>query len=230
LPQTLLDLQRLLLARFLDLQYSLLNDDFAQGSTLRALTGERAVQNWMGDYLRRSQGRSYSIGREPHVVEEKEPDIRARSKANDASVPIEIKVAESWTLQQLEEALVDQLCGRYLRSGGGRHGILLLVHLEARPRGWTNPKDGRRMDFAETVEHLRSIAKSIAGADADSPQPEISVIDMSSCTAAKASAKKPSAAKQHGRAVPKNSISRTRHKRGASKRWSSRKRSKRGFQ
>jgi hypothetical protein len=116
LPRTPLDLQRLLLARLSDLQHSLLHDDFAQGPTVCSLTSERAGQNWMADHLRRSQGRSYSIKREPHVVGEKEPDIRARSKANDASMPIEIKVAESWPLDKLEEALVDQLCGRYLRA------------------------------------------------------------------------------------------------------------------
>ena len=99
------------------------------------------------DYLRRSQGRSYTVEREPHVVDENEPDIRARA-ANDASVPIEIKVAESWTFEELKAALVLQLCGRYLRARGGRHGILLLVHQKARSRGWTKsnrwPLDGLR--------------------------------------------------------------------------------------
>ena len=122
LPQTPLDLQRCLLTRLTDLQHSLLHDDFAQGSTLRGLGGETAVQNWIADHLRRLQGRSYTIEREPHVVDEKEPDIRARA-ANDASVPIEVKVAESWTLQALEGALSEQLCGKYLRARNGRHGI-----------------------------------------------------------------------------------------------------------
>lgn len=182
LPQTPLDLQRLLLARLADLQLSLLHDDFAQGSTLCSLQSEQAVQNWMGDYLRHSQGRSYSIEREPHVVGERKPDIRARS-ANDASVPIEIKVAESCTLERLVAALIDQLCGQYLSSRKRRHGISLLIHQKARLRGWCDPKDGRRLDFAELVEHLRVRAKSIGGADADSPQPEIAAIGVSSCAA-----------------------------------------------
>jgi hypothetical protein len=202
----------------LDLQYSLLNDDFAQGSTLCALKGERAVQNWMGDYLRRSQGRSYSIEREPHVVDENEPDIRARSKANDVSVPIEIKIAKSWTVDQLGAALTDQLCGRYLRSKGERHGILLLVHQKARSRGWINPADGRRMEFAEVVEHLRLLAKSIAGADPEDPQPEIAVIDVSSCDVAKTPAKVRCVTNRRGRAGSKGRTSRTGRKGGAPKR------------
>jgi hypothetical protein len=223
LPQTPLDLQRLLLARLADLQHSLLHDDFAQGSTLCGLTSERAVQNWIGDHLRRSQGRSYSVEREPHVVDEKEPDIRARS-ANDASVPIEIKVAESWTFEELEAALVDQLCGRYLRARGGRHGVLLLVHQKARSRGWISSKDGRRLDLAEVVERLRVLAKSIAGADADSPQPEIAVIDVSSCSTAKVAGRKRPTVNVREQPRRTSSASRTSRKRHRSKRNSRRKR------
>jgi hypothetical protein len=219
LPQTPLDLQRLLLARLSDLQHSLLHDDFAQGSTLCGLHGERAVQNWMADHLRRSQGRSYSIEREPHVAGEKEPDIRARS-TNDASVPIEIKVAESWTVEELVAALIDQLCARYLRAKSARHGVLLLVHQKARRRGWTNPKDGRKLDFAEVVEHLRLIAKTIAGADADSPQPQVAVIDVSSCAASTRVAEKPFPAKKHRRPTATAKKSRPSRKRRRSKRRS----------
>jgi hypothetical protein len=154
----------------------------------------------MGDHLRRTQGRSYSVEREPHVVDENEPDIRARA-ANDASVPIEIKVAESWTFEQLEAALVDQLCGRYLRAKEGRHGILLLVHQKMRPRGWASRKDGRSLDFAEVVEHLRLLAKSIAGEDAESPQPEIAVIDVSSCAVAKPKGQKRARTKSRPRSA-----------------------------
>lgn len=184
LPRTPLDLQRLMLGRLSDLQHALLHDDFAQGSTLCGLPDETAVQNWTAHALRTVQGRSYSVERESHVVDENEPDIRARS-GPDVSVAIEIKVAESWTLEQLESALVDQLCGRYLRAKGARYGILLLVHQHTRPLGWTNPRNRRHMTFAEVVEHLRVMARRIAGADPDAPQPEIAVIDVSSCVASR---------------------------------------------
>jgi hypothetical protein len=64
------------------------------------------------------------------------------------------------------------------------------------------------MDFAEVVEHLRLIAKSIAGAD--SPQPEIAVIDVSSCAPAKHRAKKQSGVKTRRRPAAKRSRPRTR--------------------
>jgi hypothetical protein len=62
--------------------------------------------------------------------------FRIRAKATDANVSLEIKVAESWSLTELDDALEVQLCGRYLRSDQGRYGVLLLVHRKGRPMGW----------------------------------------------------------------------------------------------
>ena len=178
-PRTAKDLQGNLLRRFAELQHDLLHGDFAQGTTLQGLPNERAVQNWVAERLRLQQGHAYSVEREPHVMDEKEPDVRVRARATDASVAVEIKVAESWTLPQLESALTDQLCGRYLRAHTGRHGILLLVHQHARSRGWEDPDTGVFLSLDELVERLRRIASDIASGSPDAPQPEITVLDVS---------------------------------------------------
>jgi hypothetical protein len=183
-PRTPKDLQLLALRRLADMQYDLLHSDFAQGATLSGLPDERAVQNWMADRLRGAQGRSYSVEREPHVVDEKEPDIRLKAKDTDASVPVEIKIVESWTLEQLEAALTDQLCGRYLRARDGRHGILLLVHQKPRQRGWTDSRNGTVLRFEDVVTRLRAQAFATAGSGSDAPQPEIAVLNVSTCIVA----------------------------------------------
>ena len=149
-----------------------------------SLPDEVEVQKWMADRLRIHQGRSYSVEREPHVVQEKEPDIRFRAKASDANVPMEIKVAESWTLGQLEDALRLQLVGRYLRDRHNRFGILLLVHQKARPKGWRTAA-GEFLAFAQVVSHVAALARSIAAESPIAPQVEIAVIDVSSVDAAK---------------------------------------------
>ena len=131
-PQTGKDLRSVLMGRIEDMQHDLLYDDFSQRETLKGLASEREVQKWVADRLRLKQGRSFSVEREPHVVDEKEPDVRIRAKATDASVSMEIKVAASWSLTELDDALDVQLCGRYLRSDQGRHGVLLLVHQKGR--------------------------------------------------------------------------------------------------
>ncbi len=179
-PMTGRELQLVALQRLEDLQHELLHGDFQQGHTLGALPDEAAVQNWMADRLRHVQGNAYSIEREPHVAEEKEPDLRFRGKANDASVATEIKIAERWTLPQLEDALVKQLCGQYLRAQGGREGLLLLVHQVPRQKGWELP-DGTYLDFPAVVQRLRDLASTIRRNSSTGPQPEICVVDVSSC-------------------------------------------------
>jgi hypothetical protein len=169
----------LAIRRIDDMQRDLLHGDFAQGATLEGLPHEVEVQNWIADRLRLKQGRSYSVEREPHVVDEKEPDVRFRAKATDASVAMEIKVAESWSLKEPESALEDQLCGRYLRASDGRWGILLLVH--QKPKRWQDTQTGLHLTFTDVVTHLRILAARIAGANHDFPQPEVCVLDVSAC-------------------------------------------------
>ena len=108
-PNTPADLQAVALRRFSDLQHSLHHDDFGQGRTLKMLPDERAVQNWVADQLRNRQGRAYSVEREPHVMDEKEPDIWLRARTTDASLPVEIKVAESWSLPHFATNWVDDI-------------------------------------------------------------------------------------------------------------------------
>jgi hypothetical protein len=177
-PNTPADLQRIATRRLTDLDHSLHHGDFAQGATIKALPNETSVQVWLANELRNRQGRAYSVEREPHVVEEKEPDIRLRARATDASLPIEVKVAESWSLSQLEDALILQLGGRYLRDQDGKHGVLLLVHQKARGRGWEGT-DGTFLTFSEVVAHLRRLADENAAQATDAPQAKIVVLDVS---------------------------------------------------
>lgn len=182
-PVTGRELQLVALQRLEDLQHDLIHGDFQQGTTLSALPDESAVQNWLADRLRHVQGTAYSIEREPHVAEEKEPDLRFRARASDANVATEVKVAESWTLPELEDALVKQLCGQYLRAQDGREGILLLVHQTRRPKGW-ELTDGTFVNFEAVVERLRAVATTIRKSSRPGPQPEICVVDVSSCARA----------------------------------------------
>ncbi len=175
-PNTPRDLQQLACRRIEELHYDLNHGDFSVA--FGALPGEPAVQNWIADRLRRQQGRNYSVEREPHVANEKEPDLRFEAKASSARVPTEIKVVESWSLRQLEDALRKQLIGQYLRDRLNRHGILLLVHQKARRRGWKSP-DGPFWNFDQVTDHLRSLARSIAASSPDAAQVEVVVIDVS---------------------------------------------------
>lgn len=177
-PVTPEDLQRVGLRRIADIQHDLLHADFAQGLTLKAMPSEREVQKWAANELNNRRGRAYSVERESHVADEKEPDIRLRAKVSDASVPIEIKVAESWSLTELEEALDIQLAGRYLRDKDAKRGVLLLVHLMKRTRGWPDAKR-RALSFEAVVAHLQAKANNTAAGGPMAPQAEIAVLNVS---------------------------------------------------
>jgi hypothetical protein len=179
-PRTAKDLQAVLVGRIEDMQHDLLHGDFAQGLTLKLLPYEADVQRWVAENLRLRQGRAFSIEREPHVADEKEPDIRIRAKASDANVAMEIKVAETCSLRALDDALELQLCGRYLCARDGRYGVLLLVHQERRPRGWQDTATGTILSFDDVVSRLSRRAAEIAGAHHDAPQPEVCVLDVAS--------------------------------------------------
>jgi hypothetical protein len=182
-PSTARDLQLVTVRRLADMQHDLLHSDFAQGRTVSALSDETAMQIWLADRLRLKAGRSYSVERESHVTDEKKPDIRVRAKVTDASLPIEVKIAESWTLEELESALVDQLCGQYLRARDAQYGILLLAHLKPRSKGWSVSGEKVFATFSQVVAYLRTRAAQIAAASPESPQPDISILDVSSCAA-----------------------------------------------
>ena len=137
------------------------------------------MQNWLADQLEGRPRRGYTVERESHVADENEPDFRFRTRETDASVPMEIKIAESWSLTELEAALTDQLVGQYLRDRNDRWGILLLVRQGARARGWQK-RGGGYFSFEEVVEHLRAMAHSIAAEHSQAPQPAVAVIDVSS--------------------------------------------------
>jgi hypothetical protein len=56
-----------------------------------------------------------------------------------------------------------------------------LVHQHARSQGWEDPETGAFLNFGEVVERLRRVAADIASGSPDAPQPEIAVLDVSSC-------------------------------------------------
>ena len=177
-PLTPRDLQLVALSRIAEMNDDLHNHRFSQGKTFKRLPIEADVQKWLAWELEGAGGRAYSLEREPHVVDEKEPDIRLQSKITDASLPLEVKVAESCTLRELEDALTVQLAGRYLRQRDHRHGVLILVHKNARAEGWED-KNGAMLTFPEVVERLQALAYQLGMGGINVSRAEIAVIDVS---------------------------------------------------
>jgi hypothetical protein len=179
LPRTAEELQAMGVSRLADLAHDLRHGDFTLGTLFKRLESENEVQRWVASELRNRQGQAYSLEREPHVADEKEPDIRLRSRATDVSVPIEIKdTGSGWSLKDLEKGLTEQLVGRYLRARDGRYGIYLVVHRHPRPVGWMDTA-GNPIQFDAVIAHLQALADSIAIQSADAPRVRVSSIEVS---------------------------------------------------
>jgi hypothetical protein len=176
-PRSSQDLCRLALAILENVQDDVLRADFQQGRILVGLKDEELVQNWVANSLQVRGTKRFSVERESHVAHEKEPDLRLRVSASQATTPIEIKVVESWTLPELERALIQQLIGQYLLDISHRWGILLLVHQKPRPRGWT--RSGKKLSITSLVRHLQCLADKIAAKEPAAPQATVALIDVS---------------------------------------------------
>jgi hypothetical protein len=177
LPRTSQDLQTVAIGAIDDLQLKVLSDDNSLARIVAKLPREREVQQWVRDQVEERFGRAFGIEREPHVYDEKEPDLRLSSRVTSAKSPIEIK-RSTWTLEQLEDAITKQLVGRYLKNSEYRFGILLLVHQKSRPRGWKRRR-GKPFTFEQVVAQLRALAASISAASATAAQVEVVVLDVS---------------------------------------------------
>jgi hypothetical protein len=178
-PATTADLQLLARRRIEGIQHDLINGRFAQGDTLQGLADENAVQRWLATQLEARQLESYTVHRETHYAEEKEPDITLISRHSGVELPIEVKVVDELSVAELEAALRRQLCGQYLRHASTRHGVLLLVYQEARALGWDLTPGEPRVTFEAVLSHLQQLAKGIRETSATAPQPIVAAIDVS---------------------------------------------------
>ena len=76
--------------------------------------------------LRKSSHSIYTVGSEEELADATRTDIRLNAPQVSAPVPIELKIADKWTLAQLIERLENQLVRQYMRVS--QYGIFLVVH------------------------------------------------------------------------------------------------------
>ena len=103
---------------------------------------------------------AYLVSRESQVADRKEPDIRLATVVGDQKASIEVKIADSWSVSELELALRNQLVGQYLRHENGRAGVLLLTY-HGRKTHWEHPPDGHHLAFEDVISHLADRAHDI---------------------------------------------------------------------
>ena len=133
--------------------------DYSLRELFKDSTHEILLQKFFAQRLTDLARGRYSVVREPEVDNKKKPNIRLQYKDLPA-VSIEVKWAhkKERTVANLENGLVDQLVGQYLKAVDSTHGIYLLAN--ARPEK-TWKFQAKRLDFNELVQHMKRLARKI---------------------------------------------------------------------
>ena len=148
--------------RLEDLAHDLAHHDFTIRPTLRRIRTEPEIQPFLARwFLDRANG-VYVVNREDEVADGKHPDIRLSVVNGDPKAVVEVKIADNWTLTDLERALRKQLVGQYLRHASCRAGCLLLTYHGRKPYWYRKQSETRkRTTFPELVALLDDRARVI---------------------------------------------------------------------
>ena len=155
-------MHEVMLNRLEDFFHFVESSEFSPKGTLQRIEKEPELRRNIAGWLNGHSRGAYTVNQEAVKVEEKRTDIRLTSTHKDIETAIELKLDDKsnrWSGAQLEEALRNQLVGKYLSHERCRSGCLLICKRER--RNWQNPHSGKRMNLTETVDWLQEIANDI---------------------------------------------------------------------
>lgn len=152
-----------MMGRLEDIEGELANGDFSDRELVQSAKREDLIQKTLAMRLQTRAKGLYRVTREEEVVEGKHPDIRLLFSGSNQKTTIEVKIAEKYSTNQLEDALHRQLAG-YLRGADCKAGCLLLVYLKER-KFWLTPDEKRRLDFGGLTAFLQNKAADMEKSD-----------------------------------------------------------------
>jgi hypothetical protein len=154
-PKSEADLFLLGLARIDDLKNDIEEGDESIATLLLKVEDEPELRRYFAEQLRKSSRLLYTVGSEEELADATRTDIRLNNPQVSAPVPIELKIADKWTLAQLIERLENQLVGQYMRVS--QYGIFLVVHT-GKKKSWEDTQTRKPLGFAELIERLKQAA------------------------------------------------------------------------
>jgi hypothetical protein len=162
-PRSDYGLFRIANKRLIDIKDEVERGDISSRNDIHPTDEEPILRSWLARQLRvRSRG-YYNVSQEEEIDLQQRPDLRMESPGINP-VSIELKWADKWSLNELEDSLKDQLIGKYLRSPNSNYGIFVIGK---KPKGteskqyWVNMKDGQRMTFGQLVDYLNNVVSDI---------------------------------------------------------------------
>ena len=180
-PKTLGQLHDTVVNRLRDIDDHVRHDRFNNRIAWRqddaSRADEKIVQLGIAEQMRSRANGVYSVEREPEHGSSVKPDISVQRPAVSGALPVEIKIADSWSYSQLHEAISDQLIGRYMKSCSSTHGILVITY-HGKKKTW-RPRTGQRaVGFADLPDALQREANDCAISSPDITQVSVIGIDL----------------------------------------------------
>lgn len=163
IPRSVNDLFELACHRLDDIKLSLEEGDESVASTLQRIDKEPEFRRNISAQLRLISAGFYNVASEEELANGQKTDIRLLHSAVSHGMPIEIKIADKWSAQQLADQLNLQLVGDYMRESPA--GIFLLLRRGSvsfhDKQSWKMPRSTKSMNFQELIEWLEEAATSI---------------------------------------------------------------------
>lgn len=178
LPRTPAELFQSMMDRLDDIERDERHHPFNERHILAAITAETDMQPLLARRIESAARGAYQVSREEEVADKKEPDVRLIGLSGAGKAAVEIKIGDSWSVAELETALVDQLVGQYLRHEECSVGCLLITY--GGRKGFEHPDTGKKMGFKEVIQHLRKRASQIQAADPRDIRIGIATLDLRS--------------------------------------------------
>ena len=180
-PTTLADLHDVVLDRLWDIEDDMRVGQFSNKTAMRQdhlkRADERIVQLGIAEQLRLRAKGAYSLEREPELESCDEPDISVQRAGIDEPLPIEIKVADSWSYNQLCDAISGQLIGQYMKPRATTCGHLVITY-HGKKKSWQPGAGKPALNFPKLLRALQKEADDCSHADPDVMKVTVTGIDL----------------------------------------------------
>lgn len=159
-PKSRFALFQIMIDRLDDVQHNISTHRFSNRKLLATVELEEFMQVEIARRLSEATHGQYTVEREAHFIEGKMPDVIMASTGSADLAAIELKLAENWSVAQLETALRKQLVGQYLLNEQCQIGCLLLSN-GGRKLRWKAPRSKKFLNFAQVLARLQRQAALI---------------------------------------------------------------------
>lgn len=139
-----------------DLRDALLRDDSPRAAWA-LINDEKIMRRTLAREFNLAANGAYGVDQEAVTADEKETDIRLRSKGSNHEAVIELKIGDKpRSAAELRSTIKNQLVEKYMAAENCRAGCVLITFNG--PRTWQNPDTNESLEFAELIEMLNADA------------------------------------------------------------------------